>query len=769
MTYNYSGGGWVASLGSDFEPGALDIPQPLALFFSVYNPLSAYTQLNIELQDANYKGVGTWPAVSQGWNNFTLPFTPSAWLPAANLSFPLRGFSIGVNRVNGASSWIGVADVGIVSGAAPGAIPRPVLLNAVNAAPATLGVVVAGGADGVVRVGAQVTNRLATPCAVAASTFWQNSTGAMGMPRGANDVNGSWGVVCKSAAGTPLQGFESRDLFCEVDSGAAPAGFYVWRSLLASADCWSANDSAVMIEGGLAIVPPQPAVTPVARNRNAAVFGGQMEGNAESVMRIGMRSSRSGPLWRWNQGRECWNLSTCFSWGDYDGILRLAEAGSEVMIDARPEMAPPWAAAKNDSGQTWSFLCGEAHYPDYVRWLSVVLDRYGAHATSVEVSNEDDGLSFFGSPNLPWDYMLNFSLAIVNLTAQGMAASANGSGLALVGLSTSLFDVKQEGNGGSSWMMYEKAFLNAPGVLGSLSSVSPHPYAQQVWIPWQNPGWGNVSFLYFNQTLESPASNSSTACLMAVVNEMKAAAARQGLANYTPVLTPSEWGYNLLMQESATAGWPWIHAALVAQGLIHLRSAPLAQYVRKAYYFAAYDGCCEESGGFFGLWRPQQLRNGADAVDAPWRPSPPTNLDSVVPLPAVSAYATASALVDVPSGRAAGVFVVDHSDTGGAGALKPPSCVAFAPAAAGSALPLASIFILGMHFNDVTAATLTVATAQPLAAISLLNGVGTPLAVSAAAAPGGFRFALEVTALPQYLVLPSDADAVAACASLEWA
>ena len=35
MTYNYSGGGWVASLGSDF-------PQPLALFFSVYNPLAIY-------------------------------------------------------------------------------------------------------------------------------------------------------------------------------------------------------------------------------------------------------------------------------------------------------------------------------------------------------------------------------------------------------------------------------------------------------------------------------------------------------------------------------------------------------------------------------------------------------------------------------------------------------------------------------------------------------------------------------------------------------
>jgi hypothetical protein len=283
-----------------------------------------------------------------------------------------------------------------------------------------------------------------------------------------------------------------------------------------------------------------------------------------------------------------------------------------------------------------------------------------------------------------------------------------------------------------------------------------------------------MSFTYFNETLASPASNSSTACLMAVVDEMKAAAARQGLANFTPILTPSEWGYNLLMQESATSGWPWIHAALVAQGLVHLRSAPLAQYVKKAYYFAAYDGCCEESGGFFGLFRPQQLRTGADAVDAPFAPSAPTNLDSIVPLPAASAFATASALIDVPSGRAAGVFVVDHSATGGGpptppSTQKPPSCVAFAPAAVGSALPLVSLFILGRHFNDFTSATLTVTTAQPLSALSLMNGVGTPLAVSSAPAPGGFRLSLEVTALPQYLILPSDADAEGACASLKWA
>ena len=108
-------------------------------------------------------------------------------------------------------------------------------------------------------------------------------------------------------------------------------------------------------------------------------------------------------------------------------LPRPSAAGIEVMIDAR-ELPPPWARAKNDSGggekergagvdgwghgiapmrtadnpppprphllshiSAWSEIPGPAHYEDYVRWLGVMLARYAPIATSVEVSNENDG------------------------------------------------------------------------------------------------------------------------------------------------------------------------------------------------------------------------------------------------------------------------------------------------------------------------------------------------------------------------------------------
>lgn len=42
----------------------------------------------------------------------------------------------------------------------------------------------------------------------------------------------------------------------------------------------------------------------------------------------------------------------------------------------------------------WSEIPGIAHYGDYVRWLELMLARYAPMATSVEVSNENDGCEY---------------------------------------------------------------------------------------------------------------------------------------------------------------------------------------------------------------------------------------------------------------------------------------------------------------------------------------------------------------------------------------
>ena len=151
-----------------------------------------------------------------------------------------------------------------------------------------------------------------------------------------------------------------------------------------------------------------------------------------------------------------------------------------------------------------------------------------------------------------------------------------------------------------------------------------------------------------------------------------------------------------------------------------------------------------------------------DVEPAAWTPD-------VVPLAGVAAYATASALIDVPSGRLPGVFVVDHSDQQGAPPYA-PSCVAFEtdPSSPLAAPPLAVVMTTAHHFNDVTPVTLGVTTDAP-GAIVVRSGLGTPLDVARTLASAGVvSLALDAAALPQYVVLPTDVTAAAVCATLRW-
>jgi len=74
------------------------------------------------------------------------------------------------------------------------------------------------------------------------------------------------------------------------------------------------------------------------------------------------------------------------------------------------------------------------------------------------------------------DVNVNLSLALINITQAAIATSPNASGVALVGLSSSSFDVKQAGSGGSTYGWYEQTILGAPGVIQALTAVTLHPY-----------------------------------------------------------------------------------------------------------------------------------------------------------------------------------------------------------------------------------------------------------------------------------------------------
>jgi hypothetical protein len=649
------------------------------------------------------------------------------------------------------TDWVGLADIAMVSTAETG-FPSPVFHELVQPAPDTAGVLVAGSAE-VAKLGAVFANRLERDCDVAVSVQARHSDGPMGeLSEWAN---------CGGTPPTRLGPWETAELVCTIDASTSGAGWTSLRSQLTASSCWGANDTVQVLEGAVAVVMPQPIVVPAQRNVNPGVFGGQMlptPGGA-AAWRIGMRTVRDGPLWHWNQPAPCWNLSTCFDWGfGYDNILKVATTGLEVMIDAR-ELAPPWAAAKNDSGGAWSSIPGPEHYADYQRWMVVMLQRYGSVATAVEVSNEQDGYAYFASDKLPFEYAVNEALATVNLTRDALKqCGANCIGIKLMGLSSSMFDVGQTGNGGSSYLHFEDEFTSAPGVMQTLAGWTFHTYAQGVWVPSNKAPWGNTTFYFPNESTGGWKTNSTVAEILVMADLLKQKAAAVGMADYHPLFWLSEMGYNLQLKNTVASGWTRMHGALVAHLLIHMRSAPVAQYVQKAFYFAAYDGCCVESAGYFGLWRPAFVRYGVNAT-ADDGTAPYLGLDAKVPLAAVATYATASVLVDVPSGRLAGVFVVDNSNQSAATAvgLVKPSCVAFEtdPTSLLHAPPLAVLMTTAHHYNDFTTAAIVVN-----GAATLLNGFGTLMKLDPST--------LRITALPQYLILSAATTATAVCETLHW-
>lgn len=750
-----------------------NIPEPAAVSMSIYFPAAAdnHNQITVEIADATGKNFGTWPMLQPGWNNVTFNLN-GGFLPAGTIQGPLTGISFGANRYgNGTYGWLGFADIAIVSNASAADIPMQLRLAPLQPRPDTSGVLVAGNtAEGPVSAGVQVVNRLPADCTAQLTVRMRNSSGVMGEGEGDGGSGSydSW-IACTPPGGVAVAGWSAVNASCTLDAAVLPAGYYLIQAIFNGSTCWHVNDTQQVVEVAVAVVLPQPPYTPVLRNVRPNVFGGQMEPNAASAARIGMVHVRSGPLWRWAQPDDCWNLTTCFHWQDYDGVFALSAAGIEVMIDAR-EIAPPYAAAKNDSGPSWAEFPGPSSYPAYQQYLTIMLDRYGAMATTVEVSNEIDGLAYFQPSPIPLNYSIQLAQDLTNITAAAIAASANGTGLKLVGMASSMFDIKQAGNGGSTFAYWERAVLNAPGQIAQLDAVSCHPYQNGAWVPWIQQSWGNVSFMYANET--TPPSvmqqNSTVGQLLTMVGLMEEAAAAAGLGpGYKPVLRPSEVGYAYAIPWTSSSGWTFIHAALVAQTLLHMRSYPLAQWVEKVDLFAAYDGCCEESNTFFGIWRPVQLRTGPNATAEYLQP---TNLASILPLPAVSAYATASVLLDVPSGRAPGVFVLDHSQDGAsapAGQQLPPSCVAFEAAQAG-VQPLAALFLVGHHYNDRTTATGTLPSAgcggSGTVGVAWTSGLGAPLPLSVS----GCTITLNLASLPSYLTLPVGSSATDFCNTLKW-
>jgi hypothetical protein len=135
----------------------------------------------------------------------------------------------------------------------------------------------------------------------------------------------------------------------------------------------------------------------------------------------------------------------------------------------------------------------------------------------------------------------------------------------------------------------------------------------------------------------------------------------------------------------------------------------------------------------------------------------------------VAAYATASALIDVPSGRLPGVFIIDNSNQQG---IPPflPSCIAFETDFDSiiGAPPLVVLMTTAHHFNDILFVNMTISTSIP-GDILVRNGLGTPLSINTVSLGSkAILIELEAVALPQYIILPKDTTAAQVCSSLVW-
>ena len=463
ISYNFVSGAtgdeWL-TLDPTLAARLLAAPNASFLCFSAFNPNPANrTSITVAVTDAAQRAHGANIYIpAGGWHNFSLPLSAAGpWWPAnASWLLPLQQLSLGPSRAPPFAAdfgSLGLADLHLLVDAPPAAVPAPISWLLLQPGAATGGVLVAGAPDdggAPALLGAHIANRLPVPCAVDAVVEVRNATGPMGEGAGGS-YEASWQPCGALRSGAVLAPWETRDVTCAVSSLGAPAGWLVMRARLSNSSCWQLpGDPAQqqqVVEGAVALAFAQAPFAPTPpRSVAPGVFGGQMlPPSPLAAARLGMRTFRTqSAIWRYTQRQECWEDSanasaSCFAWAKADAeVAGLVAAGMELMLDLS-EMAPAWAAAKNDSGPTWAFIPGPEHYGDFQRYVGLVLDRYGASATAVETMNECDGLAYFDAQGVPLNgTAIPLTIELTQRIAAAMAASPNASHLELFGLPTSV-------------------------------------------------------------------------------------------------------------------------------------------------------------------------------------------------------------------------------------------------------------------------------------------------------------------------------------------
>ena len=624
LTYNFSGQststrGYVAA---EFYHGASllsAVPRPSALSIELAGAAASIMVRVVDALGQTHLGGATHNATNK--QQLVVPLTKAA-LPShygpngpngpndGVIHFPLTKIAIGVDNRGYQSGSL------LLSNLSLGTLTAPAATLVVGVAPVqSFGVAYvdeireAGGHQFVINV----TNILHTNC-----DFSLKATDARGVVRPyAIECGGETAVKSGDVFG--VAGWGNLSCTCTVTANASPGYYFYNLHVQALGKCASQTQS-IGTESALVVLDrdlhPQPDES---RTFGSQFFGADM---ASAAARLGIAHTRIQVYWRWMQRTE--GVAPDMNSGGMQSMIESAiEHNISVTLDMRAE-PPDWAINSNGSAadrySPWTLYPRPEHLPAYTKFVTDVLSQFCSMTHALEVGNEPDSQIYYGTPLVPLEQAVSLYIGTMDAVQNATAAVCPRLKQQISALSVS---------GEEFWNVHNFEFVR--GVLSAMEAspggaklavVSPHPYARQHYIPTVPASWGNASWTMPEDVL--PSQSSLTDSLHNLSRIIHSATA-DGAPLY---IRPTEFGYGLSQNESATSKWAREHAAAIAQYCILLQT--VREVDRFFSFSATFPGL--EAGTSYGMFRTGQPGNVAGG--------------GVYPLPAAAPFAPAARMTD---------------------------------------------------------------------------------------------------------------------------
>jgi hypothetical protein len=562
------------------------------------------------------------------------------------LHFPLTEIAIGVENRGRQVGTLLLSNLSLHT-----LVPPTSPLVVATAPVAPFGIVFADEVQtmGGLQVRVNVSNLLRTSCPLALA-FAPIAVASRTQPSPFADIL----IDCGQPAFAPppnVDGWATKSCLCTLTLGydrpnGLTTGYYPFQLTVKSSGQCSPRVLVPPIESAIVVLDRSHQPQPVA----SRVFGSQFfdSAMAGAAARIGIAHTRIQTYWRWMQRLGPTEEPDWNSGGFQSNIAGALDSGISVTLDLRSG-PPDWAigsnGSKSDRVPPWSMYPKPEHLQHYVRFLKSVLLKccdigkvhqssiahaisQGGDMFSLEVGNEPDSLVYWASPQTPLHLAVKLYVDTIQAVENATLAACPAMIDSISGLSIS---------GDDGWLAHGWNFTRAAvkelqqRVPGALSSISPHPYARQHYLPTVLAPWGNASWTMPEDNL--PLGLGGQAPLVDELWQLAAIVAPLRHRSKPLQQSPTEFGYGLSQNESAGSVWAREHGAAIAQSCIMLRTAPLVD--RFFLFSATYPGL--ETGTSYGIWRNGQPGN--------------VKASGVYPLPAAAAFATAARMTDQPTSK----------------------------------------------------------------------------------------------------------------------